>query len=188
MRLSEIAVVVGGQLDGDDAEVTGPAFLDSRAPEPGGLFAAFAGEQADGHTFAADAVAGGAAAVLGTRATAVSTVVVNDTRRALQDLAKHVLARRREMRTPLRVVAITGSTGKTSAKDMLATVLADGGPTVATHGSFNNELGLPLTVLRVEDLTRYLVLEMGARGIGHLAQLCAIAPPDVSLVLNVGKA
>ncbi|MDQ6641013.1 MAG: UDP-N-acetylmuramoyl-tripeptide--D-alanyl-D-alanine ligase, partial [Actinomycetota bacterium] len=126
--------------------------------------------------------------VLGTRATAVSTVVVNDTRRALQDLAKHVLARRREMRTPLRVVAITGSTGKTSAKDMLATVFADGGPTVATYGSFNNELGLPLTVLRVEELTRYLVLEMGARGIGHLAQLCAIAPPDVSLVLNVGKA
>ncbi len=109
-------------------------------------------------------------------------------RRALQELARVVLARRREMRSPLTVVAVTGSQGKTTAKDMLAQVLADGAPTVATAGSFNNELGLPLTVLRCEEQTRYLVLEMGARGVGHLSELCAIAPPDVSLVLNVGKA
>ncbi len=86
------------------------------------------------------------------------------------------------------MLAITGSQGKTSAKDMLAQVLADADPTVATRGSFNNELGLPLTVLRVEESTRHLVLEMGARGVGHIAELCAIARPDVSLVLNVGRA
>ena len=88
----------------------------------------------------------------------------------------------------LRVLAITGSQGKTTAKDMLARVLADAGATVATAGSFNNELGLPLTVLRADRKTWYLVLEMGSRGVGHLAELCAIAPPDISLVLNVGKA
>jgi UDP-N-acetylmuramoyl-tripeptide--D-alanyl-D-alanine ligase len=86
------------------------------------------------------------------------------------------------------VVAVTGSQGKTSAKDMLGAVLGDHGATVATFGSFNNELGLPITVLRAEAKTRFLVLEMGARGIGHLAALCRIAPPDVSLVLNVGRA
>jgi UDP-N-acetylmuramoyl-tripeptide--D-alanyl-D-alanine ligase len=115
-------------------------------------------------------------------------VLVADARAALQELARVLLARRRAMRSPLTVVAVTGSQGKTTAKDMLARVLADGAPTVATAGSFNNELGLPLTVLRTEALTRYLVLEMGARGAGHLAELCAIAPPEVSLVLNVGKA
>ncbi len=98
------------------------------------------------------------------------------------------LERRRALPNPLTVIAITGSQGKTTAKDMLARVLADGASTVATAGSFNNELGLPLTVLRATAETRYLVLEMGARGVGHLAELCAIAPPDVSLVLNVGKA
>jgi UDP-N-acetylmuramoyl-tripeptide--D-alanyl-D-alanine ligase len=149
---------------------------------------AFVGEKADGHDHAAGAVAAGAAAVLGSRATGVPSVLVEDTQAALQELARVVLVRRRERRTPFTVVAVTGSQGKTTAKDMLARVLADGAPTVATAGSFNNELGLPLTVLRTEEQTRHLVLEMGARGIGHLRELCAIAPPDVSLVLNVGKA
>ena len=190
LTLGDLAEVVGGRLvDGDpDVRVTGPAFLDSRAPEPGGLFVAFVGERADGHDHAPGAVEGGAAAVLGSRATGVPTVLVGDTQSALQELARVVLARRRARRTPFTVVAVTGSQGKTTAKDMLARVLADGAPTVATAGSFNNELGLPLTVLRTEEETRYLVLEMGARGIGHLAELTAIAPPDVSLVLNVGKA
>jgi UDP-N-acetylmuramoyl-tripeptide--D-alanyl-D-alanine ligase len=99
-----------------------------------------------------------------------------------------VLQRLRGSSDALRVIAITGSQGKTTAKDMLARVLTDSGETVATAGSFNNELGLPLTVLRADEATRYLVLEMGARGLGHLAELCSIAPPDISLVLNVGKA
>jgi len=187
-RLSEIADVVGGHLDGDDALVTGPAFLDTRTPEPAGLFVAFVGERVDGHVHAEGAVEAGAAGVLGSRPTGVPTVVVDDVQQALQALARVVLERRRGRAGPLSVLAITGSQGKTSAKDMLAQVLADADPTVATRGSFNNELGLPLTVLRVEESTRHLVLEMGARGVGHLAELCAIARPDVSLVLNVGRA
>jgi UDP-N-acetylmuramoyl-tripeptide--D-alanyl-D-alanine ligase len=195
LRIEEIADVVGGRVvDGDPAiEVSGPAFLDSRTPEPGGLFVAFEGEHVDGHDYAPGAVGGGAAAVLGTRATGVPTVLVSDAQAALQDLARHVLVLRRQLGEhdstgPIDVIAITGSQGKTSVKDMLGTILADAGPTIATAGSFNNELGLPLTVLRLTGDTRYLVLEMGARGIGHLTELCAIARPDISVVLNVGKA
>ncbi len=190
MKLSEIAQVVGGRLhlpDGGEVTVTGPAVVDSRAAEPGGLFAAFVGEHVDGHEYADQAVAAGAVAVLGTRATDHPTVVVADPQLALQQLASDVLGRLREDGRPL-VIALTGSQGKTSTKDLLGEVLADAGPTVATYGSFNNELGLPLTVLRAKESTEYLVLEMGARGQGHLAELCTIARPDVSVVLNVGKA
>jgi UDP-N-acetylmuramoyl-tripeptide--D-alanyl-D-alanine ligase len=189
LSLAEIAAIVGGTVDGDPSTVvSGPAFLDSRRPEPGGLFVAIAGERVDGHDFAVAAVTGGAAAVIGSRPTGTPTVVVPDVQAALHTLAAEVLRRVRRADPALRVVAITGSQGKTSVKDMLAAVLADAGPTVATYQSFNNELGLPLTVLRVEPSTRYLVLEMGARGVGHIADLCATAPPDVSVVLNVGVA
>ena len=191
LSLAELAELVGGRVadvDGAEVLVTGPAFIDTRTPEPGGLFVAFEGEHVDGHDFAEAAVAAGAAAVLGTRATGVPTVLVGDARSALQELARQVLRRLRDQDPALRVVAVTGSQGKTTAKDMLARVLGDAGETVATAGSFNNELGLPLTVLRADERTRHLVLEMGARGIGHLTELCAIAPPDISLVLNVGKA
>lgn len=195
MSLAEVAAVVDGSVVDGDGElvVSGAAFLDSRTPEPGGLFVAFAGELVDGHDYAVAAVEGGAAAVLGTRATGVPTVLVDDARAALQRLAWRILRRRRSWAvrrglSPIQVVAVTGSQGKTTAKDMLAKVLADAGDTVATSGSFNNELGLPLTVLRLSAETRFLVLEMGARGVGHLAELCEIAPPDISLVLNVGKA
>lgn len=189
LTLAEIAAIVSGAVDGDgETVVTGPAFLDSRRPEPGGLFVALAGEHVDGHDFASGAVAGGAAAVLGSRSTGVPTVVVDDPQAALHLLAGHVLRRLRTLTPSLRVVAITGSQGKTSAKDMIAAVLSDAASTVATYQSFNNELGLPLTVLRADPETRFLVLEMGARGIGHVAELCAVAPPDVSVVLNVGVA
>jgi UDP-N-acetylmuramoyl-tripeptide--D-alanyl-D-alanine ligase len=191
MTLPELAEVVGGTVHGavpeDGIVVTGPAFVDSRQVEPGGLFVAFAGEHVDGHAFAAGAVDAGAAAVLASRPVGVPAVVVHDVQAALGRLAADVLTRLRAG-GPLRVVAVTGSQGKTTTKDVLAGVLGSAGPTVATHGSFNNEIGLPLTVLRADASTRWLVLEMGARGIGHLRTLCAIAPPDVSLVLNVGKA
>lgn len=189
LSLAEIASIAGGEVHADSGvTVTGPAFLDSRRPEPGGLFVAVAGEHVDGHEYAAAAVAGGAAAVLGSRPTEAPTVVVADVEAALHALAAEVLRRLRRADPPPRVVAITGSQGKTSAKDMLAAVLTDAAPTVATYQSFNNELGLPLTVLRSDATTRYLVLEMGARGVGHIAALCATAPPDVSVVLNVGLA
>jgi UDP-N-acetylmuramoyl-tripeptide--D-alanyl-D-alanine ligase len=189
LSLAEVAAVVGGTVDGDpDVVVSGPAFLDSRHPEAGGLFVAIVGEHTDGHDHAPTAVAGGAAAVIGSRPTGAPTVVVPDVQAALHALAAEVLRRLRQANPALRVVAITGSSGKTSAKDMLAAVLSDAAPTVATYQSFNNELGLPLTVLRAVPETRFLVLEMGARGIGHVAELCVTAPPDVSVVLNVGLA
>lgn len=188
LTLAEIAQIVGGTVAGDpEVVVDGAAFIDTRTPEPDGLFAAFAGEHVDGHDFVATAVEAGAAAVLGSRPTEAPTVVVEDVQTALQLLARWSLERLRRTGR-LTVVAITGSQGKTSVKDLLAAVLAASGETVATAGSFNNELGLPLTVLRADVDTRFLVLEMGARGIGHLSQLTAIARPDVSLVLNVGKA
>ena len=186
MTLQAIADVVGGTVhdDPDQVTVTGPAFLDSRQVEEGGLFAAFAGERVDGHEFAAGAVERGAAAVLAARPVGVPAVVVADQQEALGRLSRHLL----DALPQLQVLAVTGSQGKTSTKDLLAAVLGAAAPTVATYGSFNNELGLPLTVLRADGTTRYLLLEMGARGRGHLRELCRIAPPDVSLVLNVGKA
>ena len=186
MTLAEIATVVGGTVAGADPSVmvTGPAFVDSRIAERGGLFVAVVGERVDGHDYADAAVDAGAAAVLSTRDTGHPGVLVDDAVTALAALAHHVLGRL----DAVRVVALTGSQGKTSTKDLLAQVLAAAGRTVATYGSFNNELGLPLTVLRADTATRYLVLEMGARHIGDLRYSCEIAQPEVSLVLNVGKA
>ncbi len=185
MTLPEIAAVVGGEVHDDTGvTVTRPAFVDSRSPVEGGLFVAFGGEHVDGHDFADAAVEGGAAAVLGSRPVGRPAVVVPDPLDAVARLAHHVLAALPDV----KVVALTGSQGKTSTKDLLSQVLSTAGTTVATAGSFNNELGLPLTVLRADSATEFLVLEMGARGIGHLADLCAVARPDVSLVLNVGKA
>jgi UDP-N-acetylmuramoyl-tripeptide--D-alanyl-D-alanine ligase len=185
LTLAELAAVVGGTVtDADEATRVGaPAFVDSRAVEHGGLFVAVPGERVDGHDFAAAAVAAGAAAVLGARATGVPSVVVDDPVRALGRLARHVV----DVLHPT-VVALTGSQGKTGTKDFLAQVLAAAGETVWTEGNRNNEIGVPLTVLRTTPHTRYLVLEMGARGTGHIAELCAIAPPEVAAVLNVGTA
>jgi len=189
LSLEVVADVVGGRIEGDGGGVvvTGPVVIDGREAGPGSLFVAFVGEHVDGHVHAPQAAANGAVAVLGTRATELPTVVVDDPQTALQRLAAHVVAHvRRDDR--LTVLAVTGSQGKTSTKDLLAAVLAEAGPTVATRGSYNNELGMPLTALRVEPDTRYLVLEMGARGRGHIAELAALVPPDVSIVLNVGRA
>ena len=187
LRLGEISEIVGGTVYGDPSvEVTGNAIIDSRQARSGDLFAAFQGEHADGHGFAPQARDRGAVAVLGERPVLeLPTVVVDDVQRGLQDLAKQVLER---LRSRLTVIALTGSQGKTSTKDLLAAVLGARAETVATHGSFNNEIGLPLTVLQASESTRFLVLEMGARGVGHLSELVEIAPPDIALVLNVGSA
>lgn len=104
--------------------------------------------------------------------------------RALADLATHVVARQSR---GLVVVGVTGSSGKTSTKDLIASVLESGGPAVAPPGSFNNEIGAPLTACRVDAATRYLVTEMGARGLGHVAALCRVTPPTIGAVLNVGR-
>ncbi|GAB3756865.1 UDP-N-acetylmuramoyl-tripeptide--D-alanyl-D-alanine ligase [Microlunatus parietis] len=191
LTLGEIAGVVGGTVKGaaDDLEdavmVTAPAVLDGRDAEPGGLFVAFAGEQVDGHDFADQAARAGAVAVLGSRPTALPTVVVDDTQAALQTLAAHVV---RQLRRGLTVAGVTGSQGKTSTKDLLTAVLAGAGPTIATIGSRNNELGVPLTMLRADASTRFLVLEMGARHRGQIADLTRLVAPDLAVVLNVGRA
>ncbi|MFC6882903.1 MULTISPECIES: UDP-N-acetylmuramoyl-tripeptide--D-alanyl-D-alanine ligase [Actinomadura] len=189
LPLSTIAELTGGTLEGGrpDAEVTGPVVIDSRAVEPGALFVALRGEHADGHDFAGAALASGAAGVLAQRPLdggAGPAVVVGDAQEGLGRLARGVLGRLPDT----TVIAVTGSAGKTSTKDLIAQVVSRAGPTVAPAGSFNNEIGLPLTVLRADEGTRYLVLEMGARGVGHIAYLTGIARPDVGVVLNVGTA
>ncbi len=184
--IAAVAEAVGGDLvDCPDPQVrvTGAA-ADSRLVAAGDLYVAIVGERADGHDFADAAHASGAVATLGQRRTGQPTILVDDPVAALGRLAHHVLARLPEA----RVVALTGSSGKTTTKDLLAALLADLGPTVAPAGSFNTEVGLPLTILRATESTRFLVLEMGARGVGHVATLCRIAQPDVSVVLNVGSA
>ncbi len=187
LTLAEVAAAVGGVLhdvpDGQ-ARVTGEVELDSRRVGPGGLFVALAGARVDGHEHAAAAVAAGAVAVLAARPVGVPAVVVPDVTAALAALAHAVLDRL----PAVTVVGVTGSSGKTSTKDLLAQLLAELGPTVAPPGSFNNELGHPYTVLRATADTRYLVLEKSARGIGHVAWLTRIARPRIGVVLNVGSA
>jgi UDP-N-acetylmuramoyl-tripeptide--D-alanyl-D-alanine ligase len=206
MRLADVAAVTGGRLHRATGEerVTAVEF-DSRAVAPGALFLALPGERADGHDFAAAAVAAGAAGVLAAREVDAPAVVVAPigvpagrgylaehdpdgsgaaVLAALARLARHTV----DALPGLTVVGVTGSSGKTSTKDLLAAVLAPLGPTVAPPGSFNNELGHPWTVLRADSATRHLVLELSARGPGHIAALCAVAPPRIGVVLNVGRA
>ena len=182
LTMAEIADVVRGEVHGDpDLLVTGGTYLDSRAPLDGGLFVALVGEHVDGHDYAA-----GAHAVLGSRPTAAPTVVVPDPVVALGLLAAEVVGQVDPV-----VVALTGSQGKTGTKDYLAAVLGllvGVGRVVATAGNNNNEIGVPLTLLRADPDTTHVVVEMGARGVGHVRELCRIASPDVGAVLNVGSA
>jgi UDP-N-acetylmuramoyl-tripeptide--D-alanyl-D-alanine ligase len=186
LSIAEIAAVTGGTVEGDSAvTVTAPAVLDGRQAEPGGLFVALAGQRADGHDYAGQAGRAGAVAALGSRPTPLPTVVVKDAQAALQALAAHVATR---LRDGLTVAGLTGSRGKTSTKDLLAAVLSSAAPTIATAGSLNNELGVPLTMLRAGAATRFLVLEMGARRTGDIAALAGLVAPDIAVVTNVGQA
>ena len=187
LNLGEVAAYVGGSLRSQaspTAQVTGSVRIDSREVQPGDLFVAIHGETFDGHDFVGQALASGAAGVISAREVDVPHIRVDDTVRALGLLAREVVTQLPE----LTVVALTGSSGKTSTKDLLAQVLPRLGPTVAPEGSFNNETGLPLTALGVDKNTRFLVAEMGARGIGHIGYLCQITPPKIAIVLNVGSA
>ena len=185
LTLAQIADLTAGRLHGDPAAVvTGEVVIDSRRAGPGGLFAAVPGERADGHDFAAAAVAAGAVAVLATRPVPVPSVLVADVPAALAALARFVI----DALPAATVAGITGSSGKTTTKDLAAQLVERLGPTIAPAGSFNNEFGHPLTVLRADAATRYLVLELSARGPGHIAYLCRVAPPRHGVVLNVGHA
>jgi UDP-N-acetylmuramoyl-tripeptide--D-alanyl-D-alanine ligase len=186
LSLAEIASVTGAQLAGDGSIVVdGPVDTDARRLGPGGLFVARVGEHADGHEFVPQAVERGAVAALVTRPVdGLASLVVPDVQIAFERLARAVVDRSSQV----TVVAVTGSSGKTSTKDLLAQLLSRIGETVASAESFNGEVGVPLTVLRATESTRFLVVEMGARGEGHIAHLTGIAPPDLSVVLNVGTA
>ncbi|MBA3797730.1 MAG: UDP-N-acetylmuramoyl-tripeptide--D-alanyl-D-alanine ligase [Geodermatophilaceae bacterium] len=184
-RWSPGARGTAGSLDPAAIPIVGEVQIDSRSCAPGDLFVALPGERADGHDFAAAAYRAGAVVVLGSRPIPdVPSVVVADPLAALGRLATGILARLPE----LVVVCVTGSSGKTSTKDLIGELLARWGPTVSPLGSYNNDLGVPLTVLRVNERTRYLVLEMGARGVGHISRLTVIARPAIGLVLNIGTA
>src|SRR6478735_6161509 len=213
LTVAQIADIVGGRLSGisrDEAaatRVTGTVEFDSRAVTPGGLFLALPGARSDGHDFAAAAVCAGAVAVLAARPVGVPAIVVapepavdsaasvleHDTdgsgAAVLAALARLAAAVAAELVDGgLTIVGITGSSGKTSTKDLLVAVLAPLGQVVAPPGSFNNELGHPWTVLRATESTDYLVLEMSARHPGNIAALASIAPPSIAVVLNVGTA
>ncbi|HEV2620503.1 MAG TPA: UDP-N-acetylmuramoyl-tripeptide--D-alanyl-D-alanine ligase [Frateuria sp.] len=184
MRLSEIALWTGGRLLGADLEVAGVA-IDTRKLQPGELFVAIKGERVDGHDFVRDAALHGAAAALVTRRVDVDIpqVVVNDTQLALGDLASAVRAQR-----DVRVVGITGSNGKTTVKTLTASILSRHGRTHVNAGNYNNELGLPLTLLAMPADAEYAVLEMGAGKPGDIAYLAAIARPDIGLVNTIAPA
>ena len=185
MTLAEVAGVVGGRLvDGDPDIVVTVAASDDRDCVPGTLFACIEGERVDGHDFVSTARERGAVAALTTRPVGSPAIVVDDVVLALGRLASYVI-----QRLPgTLVLGLTGSSGKTTTKDLLAAILAPHGETVAPRGSFNSEVGLPLTVLSCTTRTNYLVLEMGMRGQGHIHYLCEIAHPRIAGVINVGSA
>ncbi|HEX6359651.1 UDP-N-acetylmuramoyl-tripeptide--D-alanyl-D-alanine ligase [Actinophytocola sp.] len=207
LTLREIAEATGGRLhntNGDEV-VTGSVEFDSRKIGPGGLFVAVPGERVDGHDFAAAAVEKGAVGVLAAREVDAPSVIVPPVSAA--PVRAYVLAGDKDgsgaavlaglaataravvdRLDGLTVVGVTGSSGKTSTKDLISQVLEPLGPTVAPPGSFNNELGHPWTVLRADENTKHLVLELSARGAGHIRALCAAAPPRIGVVLNVGSA
>jgi UDP-N-acetylmuramoyl-tripeptide--D-alanyl-D-alanine ligase len=189
MPLRDVAVLTSGSLhpssSAGDVVVDGSVVTDSRAAGPGSLYVARVGEHADGHAYVGAARDRGAVAALTNRVVDdLPCVIVDDVQTAFGRLARGVVDRA----TTLTVVAVTGSSGKTSTKDLLAQVLGAAGETVAPVNSLNGEIGVPLTVCRVTPDTRFLVAEMGARGVGHLAYLTTIAPPDLAIVLNVGVA
>ncbi|MFM7598258.1 MAG: UDP-N-acetylmuramoyl-tripeptide--D-alanyl-D-alanine ligase [Actinomycetota bacterium] len=185
MTLAEVAGVVGGRIAEGDADiVVTSVFADSRDAIPGSMFVAVAGERVDGHDFVDDARARGAVVTLASRPVGSPAVVVADPVHALGLLAAYVIQRLPDT----LVLGITGSSGKTTTKDMLSAILTPHGETVAPRNSFNSEVGLPLTVLSCTTTTRYLVLEMGMRGLGDIAYLCQIAHPRITGLINVGSA
>lgn len=185
LTAEKISEIVRGELHAPkDILVTQVPTFDSRDVLPGALFLALKGEHLDGHDFAKGAIDQGAVLVLSSRKLAVPCIVVSDVLTALGLLAHFV----RSVLSSLVVIGITGSQGKTTTKDLLAWVLHLQGETVASHGSFNNELGVPLTLLRCDEGTQFAILEMGARHVGDIAKLCEIAEPDIGVVLEVGSA
>jgi len=190
LRLDELAAMAGGVLlSGSPETVVTRVHTDTRTLAPGDLFVALVGERFDGHSFLAPAAQSGAVAALICRKpqeplpSGFGLILVPDTLAALQQIAASY---RRSF--PVRVVGVTGSSGKTSTKEMIAAVLATRFRTVATEGNLNNHIGVPLTLLRIAPETEYGVVEMGMNHRGEIAALATIAAPDVAVISNVGSA
>ncbi len=183
--LERIAACVDGYVDSADPALQIHSVVsDSREATPGALFVAIAGERVDGHDYIEAARTGGAVAALTSRPVGTPAVVVADPVEALGRFAQAY----RESLPDLQVVALTGSSGKTTTKDLLGDILSTVAPTVSPVGSYNSEVGLPLTILRCGEQTRFLVLEMGMRGLGHISYLCRVGQPTAAAVINIGSA
>lgn len=184
LALSRVARVTGGKLVGDEATVSGVA-VDSREVAPGDLFVALRGERMDGHDFVLESLERGAAGAVvdGPLEGITPLVIVEDTGRALLDLATE-----RATETTATVIGVTGSTGKTSVKDLTAAVLSTRMTVASSPRSFNTEVGVPLTILRAPEDAEAIVCEMGSRGRGHIRRLVEVARPRVGIVTNVGPA
>lgn len=185
LTAGEIALLVGGELHCDkDLLISKAPVFDSRLSTPGSFFLALQGEKQDGHEFVAEAYRLGAMFSLTTRLIDGPCIIVKDVIVALSILATFV----RKRLSSLIVIGITGSQGKTSTKDLMAHMLRAVGPTVSPAGSFNNDLGLPITLLECDERTKFCILEMGARHKGDISKLCDIAQPNIGVVLSVGTA
>ncbi len=179
---SVIAAAVGGQMVGPDRDVSG-VFTDSRMARPGSLFVPLV-DQRDGHDFIEAARTAGSVAWFTSKPTGESgEIAVDDTALALTEFGR---VARREL--PERVIAVTGSSGKTSTKDLLSAIFRQEGPVAASEKSFNNEIGVPLTLVNAPQDAVGAIIEMGSRGRGHIATLCAIATPTVGIIVNIGTA
>ena len=185
MSIAEMAQIMEGRANGD-VELSNQAqfHFDSREVKAGDIFLALKGERADGHDYVADAISRGAVLSIVSRAVSSPHILVGDVLVAIAKLASYV---RGELKG-LMVIGITGSQGKTTTKDLLFSILSNEGETIASLASFNNELGVPLTLLRCTDKSKYCILEMGARKSGDIAALTSLANPDVGAVLKVGNA
>ena len=189
LKLSEIAAAIDGSLIGEDLLVTGSVETDSRLVTDGSLFIAKPGEETDGHFFVGKAVAAGAVGAIVERELeeTASQIVVEDSVVALGKLAKFVLQKIRKS-GDITVIGITGSNGKTSTKNMLREVLSQFGQTVAPIESYNNDVGAPISMLKANLETKFLVVELGAAGLGSIKYLTDICVPDIGVVLKVGLA
>ena len=182
----ELAKILSGKLENlpADTELNQYPVIDSRKAKVGTFFVAFNGEQVDGHEFVAQAIKAGAKFALVSKSVDSPSILVSDVGQALLTLTEFV----RERLANMKVVGITGSQGKTTSKEFLYSILSSIGETVATEANFNTEIGVPLTMLRCTESTKFCIVEMGARHIGEIAKLTKVAKPDVGVVLVVGSA
>jgi UDP-N-acetylmuramoyl-tripeptide--D-alanyl-D-alanine ligase len=184
VKLSTLAALLRGQLIGPDLSYTS-VNIDSRLIEPGALFVAIIGERFDGHDFITQAAERGAVAALVEKriSTQLPLILVPNTRKALEKLAENY---RKKFAIP--IIGLTGSCGKTTTKEMIRAILSEIGPVLASEKSFNNDIGVPLTLLKLTKQYRFAVIEMGANHLGEIACLTHITKPDIALITNIGPA